>query len=160
MASLLVPANVFTAGVKITNPGAVTNIVLHAAATKPLVLIRARIELAQATVPADAHCAVKLVRKTVAGTYTSIAATTFVLADPVEPDPSCTAGHTASGEGTDGDAVEYGWGARTGWVFDWAPTDMEYVLVQAGTANGIGLKHVTAPPAGVYTFSLTAGEVG
>jgi len=159
MASVLVPANVATVGVKITNPGAVTNLVIHAPSAKPIVLVRARIELAQATVPADAHCAVKLVRKTAAGTYTSIAASTFVLADPAESDPSFTAGHTASGEGTDGDAVEYGWGARTGWVFDWAPTDTEYVLVQAGTANGIALKHVTAPPAGVYTFSMTAAEI-
>jgi hypothetical protein len=160
MPSLLISANVVDVPITITNPGAVTNLVVHSAATKPLVIIRARIELAQASVPADAHARVKLVKKTVAGTYTSIAATAFQNRDPNEPDPSFTAGHTASGEGTDGDGVEYGWGARTGWTFDWAPTPEEYIIIAAGTANGFAMKHTVAPPAGVYTFSMTVGEIG
>lgn len=160
MASLLVAANVVDVPVTITNPGAVTNLVVHSAATKVLVIIRAHIELAQAVVPADAHCRLKLVKKTAAGTYTSIAATTFPNRDPTEPDPSFTAGHTATGEGTDGDAIEMGWGARTGWTFDTAWTPEEYWIIAAGTANGFGIKHTVQPPAGTYTFTLTVGEVG
>jgi hypothetical protein len=158
--ALLVPANVFTVSVKITNPGAVTNLVVHAAATKPLCFIRGGIELAQASVPADAHAALKLIRKTAAGTYTSIAASTWVIHDPGEADPSATAGHTASAEGTDGDGREHGWGSRTGWMWTWDPTPEEYIVVAAGTGNGLAIKHITAPPAGAYTFWLTAGEIG
>lgn len=160
MASLVVPANVVDVAVTITNPGAVSNIGVQAAATKPLVIIRAFIELAQAAIPTGAHARVKLVRKTAAATYTAIAASTFLNHDPTEPDASFSAGHTASVEGTDGDSIERGWGERTGWVFDWNATPEEYIVVPAGTANGFALKHTVAPPAGVYSFVLTVGELG
>jgi hypothetical protein len=160
MPSLLVPANTVDVAVTITNPGAVSNLGVQSAATKVMVIVRCFIELAQATVPADAHCRVKLVKKTAAPTYTAIAASTFVNKDPTEPDPSFTAGHTASGEGTDGDSIERGWGSRTGWTFDWNATPEEYITIAAGTANGFALKHTVAPPAGVYTFTLTVGEIG
>jgi hypothetical protein len=160
MPSLLVPANVVEVNVTITNPGAVTNLVVHSAAAKPIVIIRAKIQLAQATIPSAADAKVKLTKKTAAGTYTSIAASTFFNADPAEPDPSFTAGHTASAEGTDGDFWEEGWGQTTGWTFEWAPTPEEYKTIAAGTANGFALKSSVAPPAGVYTFNLTVGEIG
>ncbi len=51
--AVLVPARMFTVSQVITNPGAVTNLNLQAAATKPFVVVRVLIELAQATIPTD-----------------------------------------------------------------------------------------------------------
>jgi|SRR3982751_2395079 hypothetical protein len=158
--SVLVPARMYTVSQTITNPGAVTNLNLQAHATKPFVVVRATIELAQATIPSAAHARLRLVRKTAAPTVTSIAATTFMNHDPTDADAGLTAGHTASAEGTDGRSVPHGWGANTGWVFDWAPTPEEYVVVPAGVTNGFGIKHEVAPPAGVYTFEITVHEIG
>lgn len=141
----------------ITNPGAVTNLVVHAAASKPLVLIRARITPAQAALVTEAGCVTRLVRKTAAGTYTSIAATSFLNHDN-GTDATFTAGHTASAEGTDGDFISLGWNSRQG--LDWFPTPEEYVLVPSGTANGIALKSNVAPPAGIYDFTMTCVELG
>jgi hypothetical protein len=150
----------YTVSTVITNPGAVTNLVVHCAALKPLAVVRAKITLAQATIPTAANARVRMVQKTAAGTYTSIAATTFVKGNPTDPDASCTAGHTASAEGTDGDFIEEGWGSATGWIFDWSPTPEEYILMPAGVANGFALKHNVAPPAGNYAFTIVFHEIG
>lgn len=155
-----VPTRGYVISQVITNPGAVTNLVLHAAATRPLIVIRAKIALAQAAIPGSAHARVRLVRKTVAGTYTSVPATGFVNQDPGDGDATFTAGHTASAEGTETDFFEDGWGANTGWTWEWAPTPEEYIVVPAGTANGIAIKHNVAPPAGNYAFSFAAHEIG
>jgi hypothetical protein len=72
--AVLVPARMYTVSQVITNPGAVTNLNLQAHATKPFVVVRVKIELAQATIPTAANCRVRLVRKTAAPTVTSIAA--------------------------------------------------------------------------------------
>ena len=141
----------------ITNPGAVTNLVVHAAATKPLVVIRAKIAPAQAALVTEAGCVTRLIRKTVAGTYTAIAATLFFNHDG-GADATFTAGHTASGEGTDGDFISQGWNSRQG--MDWFPTPEEYITVPAGTANGLALKSNVAPPAGIYEFTMTCVELG
>lgn len=156
--AVLVPARMYTVSTVITNPGAVTNLVLQAASTKPLCVVRAKIDLAQATIPTAAGARVRLIRKTAAGTTTSIAASSFLNHDPTDSDASFTAGHTASGEGTDGDFIEYGWRSDIG--FDWNPTPEEYIIVPAGTANGFGLKSNVAPPAGNYAFSITVHEIG
>lgn len=157
--AVLVPARMYTVSIVITNPGAVTNLDLQAAATKPFVVVRAIIELAQATIPTSANARVRLVRKTAAATgLTSIAATAFLNHDPTDADATFTAGHTATGEGTDGDYVERGWYSSQG--FDWAPTPEEYILVPAGTANGFAIKHNVAPPAGNYAFTVTVHEIG
>jgi hypothetical protein len=156
--AVLVPARMYTVPAVITNPGAVTNLNLQAHATKPLVVVRITIELAQATIPTGANARVRLVRKTAAPTVTSIAATTFLNHDPTDADAGFTAGHTASAEGTDGDFVERGWYSSQG--FDWAPTPEEYIVVPAGTANGFGIKHNVAPPAGNYAFAITVHEIG
>lgn len=155
---LLVPSRPYTISVVITNPGAVTNLNLQAHATKPLVIIRASIELAQATIPTPANARVRLVRKTAAPTVTSINVNTLLNSDPTDADAGFTCGHTASAEGTDGDFVERGWNSSTG--FFWDPTPEEYILIPAGTANGFGLKSNVAPPAGNYAFTITAHEVG
>lgn len=157
--AVLVPSRPYTVPIVITNPGAVTNLVVHASATNPLVVVRAQIQLAQATIPSAANARVRLIRKTAAGTYTSVAATTFVNHNN-DSDASFTAGHTASGEGTDGDFIEYGWGSSTGWTFDWAPTPEEYIVVPAGTGNGLALKSNVAAPAGNYAFSMTVHQLG
>lgn len=156
--AVLVPARMYTVSQVITNPGAVTNLNLQANATKPLVVVRCLIELAQATIPTSANARIRLVRKTVAPTVTSIAASTFFNHDPTDSDAGFTAGHTASAEGTDGDFVERGWRSDIG--FDWAPTPEEYIVVPAGTANGFGLKSNVAPPAGNYAFTITVHEIG
>lgn len=156
--AVLVPARIYTIPVVITNPGAVTNLSLQAAATKPFVVVRVTIELAQATIPTGANCRVRLVRKTAAPTVTSIAATTFFNHDPTDADAALTAGHTATAEGTDGDFIERGWYSSQG--FDWAPTPEEYIVIPGGTANGFGVKHNVAPPAGNYAFSITVHEIG
>lgn len=159
--AVLVPARMYTVSQAITNPGAVTNLNVQASATKPLVIVRAQIELAQAAIPTAAHCRLRLVRKTATPTgLTSIAASTFMNHDPTDSDAAFTAGHTATGEGTETDSVPHGWGANTGWTFDWAPTPEEYIVVPAGTANGFGIKHDVAPPAGVYSFVMTVHEIG
>lgn len=156
--AVLVPARMYTVSQVITNPGAVTNLNLQAAATKPFVVVRCLIELAQATIPTSANARIRLVRKTAAPTVTSIAASAFFNHDPTDADAALTAGHTASAEGTDGDFVERGWRSDIG--FDWAPTPEEYFVVPAGTANGFGLKSNVAPPAGNYAFTITVHEIG
>ena len=158
--SVLTPSRPYEVGAVITNPGAVSNLVVHAHATKVLIVIRARIELAQATIPTAANARIERVRKTAAGTLTSVAASTFINLDPSDADAGSTAGHTASGEGTDGDGIEEGWGSTTGWVWDWAPTPEEYIVVPAGVANGFALKSTVAAPAGVYAFKMVVHEIG
>lgn len=156
---ILVPSRPYTLYAQITNPGAVTNFGVQAAASRALVLIRAQIEVAQAAIPTAAGARVQLVRKTAAPTWgTAVAASTFLNRDPSDADASFTAGHTASANGTDGDFIERGW--RTDVGFDWDPTPEEYILIPAGTANGIALKHTVAPPAGVYDFIFTVHEIG
>jgi len=156
--AVLVPARMYTVSQVLTNPGAVTNLNLQAHATKPFVVVRVLIELAQATIPTSANARVRLVRKTAAPTVTSIAASTFLNHDPTDSDAGLTAGHTASAEGTDGDFIERGWRSDIG--FDWAPTPEEYIVVPAGTANGFGVKSNVAPPAGNYAFTITFHEIG
>lgn len=156
---ILVPSQPFTISTVITNPGAVTNLNVQAAATKIFVVIRATIMLAQATIPTAAGCRVRLIRKTATPTgLTSIAASTFMNHNPSDNDASLTAGHTATGEGTDGDFVEKGWRSDIG--FEWQATPEEYIVIPAGTANGFGLKSNVAPPAGVYEFTLVVHEIG
>lgn len=142
----------------ITNPGAVTNLNLQAHATKPFIVVRVTIELAQAAIPTAANARVRLVRKTAAPTVTAILASAFVNHDPTDSDAGLTAGHTATAEGTDGDFAEKGWRSDQG--LDWAPTPEEYIVVPAGTANGFGIKHNVAPPAGNYAFTVTVHEIG
>lgn len=156
--AVLTPSRMYTVSQVITNPGAVTNLDIQAPAAKPLVVVRVLIELAQATIPTSANARVRLVRKTAAPTTTSIAASLFVNHDPTDANSTATAGHTASGEGTDGSFVERGWRSDIG--FDWAPTPEEYFVIPAGTANGFGVKHNVAPPAGNYSFTITFHEVG
>ena len=147
----------YTVSALITNPGAVSNIVIHASALKPVVIINASIEPAQAALVTEAGCVVKLLRKTTASTVTSIAASTFVVHDN-GPDASFTAGHTATVEGTETDFISRGWNSKAG--FYWNPTPEEYILVPSGVANAFALRHSTAPPAGIYAFTITAVELG
>lgn len=156
--AVLVPARMYSVSTVITNPGAVTNLNIQANATKPFVVVRVTIDLAQATIPTSANARVRLVRKTAAPTVTSIAASTFVNHDPTDADSGVTAGHTATVEGTDGDFIEKGWNSSFG--FDWAPTPEEYIVVPAGTANGLGVKSNVAPPSGNYAFMITFHEIG
>jgi hypothetical protein len=148
----------YTVSQVITNPGAVTNLVLHAAATKPFVVIHCTIEPAQSALVTEAGAVIRLTRKTAAGTYTSIAASTFLNHDPTDADAALTAGHTATAEGTDGDFVPRGWNSKQG--FEWLPTPEEYIVVPAGVANGFALKSNVAPPAGAYAFTITVVELG
>lgn len=158
MAAVLVPSRPYTVSVVITNPGAVTNLNVQASATNPLVVIRATISAAQSALPSAGGGRVRLVRKTVAPTVTSIAASTFFNHDLSDIDATFTAGHTATAEGTDGDFIEKGWRNDTGFL--WDPTPEEYILIPAGTANGLALKHNVAPPAGAYEFGFTVHAIG
>jgi hypothetical protein len=148
----------YTIPAVITNPGAVTNLVVHAAATKPFAVVKCTIEPAQAALVTEAGAVIRLVRKTAAGTYTSIAASTFLNHDPTDSDAALTAGHTASAEGTDGDFFSRGWNSKQG--FEWLPTPEEYIVVNAGVANGFAMKSNVAPPAGIYAFNITVVELG
>jgi hypothetical protein len=159
--AVLVPSRIYTVSQVIVSPGAVTNLQLMAAATKPFVVVRALVELAQAVIPASANARMRLLRKTSAATVTAIAASTFLNHDPTDADASLTAGHTATAADTgDGDFIEKGWGSATGWVMDWAPTPEEYIVIPAGVANGFALKSNVAPPAGNYSFTITVHEIG
>lgn len=158
--SILVTSRPYTVSAVITNPGAVTNLNLQAPATRPLVVVRAKITLAQATIPTAANARIRIQQFTAAPTVTSIAASTFLNHDGGSgSDSTATAGHTASAAGTETDFIEEGWGSSTGWMFDFAPTPEEYILIAAGTGNGIGLKSNVAPPAGNYAFSITFHEI-
>jgi hypothetical protein len=158
--SVLVTSRAFTVSTVITNPGAVTNLDLQAPATRPLVIVRAKVTLAQATIPTAANARIRLQQFTAAPTVTSIAASTFYNHDGASSsDSTATAGHTASAAGTETDFIEEGWGSTTGWMFDWSPTPEEYILVAAGTGNGFGLKSNVAPPAGNYAFAITFHEI-
>lgn len=149
--------NHYTVQQLITNPGAVTNLVVHSAATKSLVVIYAAIEPAQAALVTEAGAVIRLTRKTAAGTYTSIAATAFLNHGASDPDATFTAGHTASAEGTDGDFIARGWNSKAG--YEWRPTPEEYITIPAGVANGFALKSNVAPPAGIYAFTMTCVEL-
>lgn len=155
---ILVPSSPYTISQVITNPGAVTNLNVQASATKPLVIANVLIELSQATIPSSGNARVRLILKTAAPTVTSIAANTIVKMNPSDPDASFSAGHTATVEGTDGRFIERGWRSDTG--FAWNPTPEEYIVVPAGTANGFGIKHNVAPPAGAYAFTMVVHEIG
>jgi hypothetical protein len=120
-------------------------------------MVRARIIPAQAALVTEAGCVTRLVRKTAAGTYTSVAASTFINQGG-QADASLTAGHTASAEGTDGDFISLPWNSRVG--LDWFPTPEEYVYCPAAVANGVALKSNVAPPAGIYDFTMTVVELG
>ena len=158
--AIQVSSRPYTVSTVITNPGAVTNLNLQAPATRPLVVVRAKVALAQATIPTAANARIRLQQFTAAPTVTSINANTFYNHDGVNgTDSTATAGHTASTAGTETDFIEEGWGSTTGWLFDWAPTPEEYILIGAGTGNGFGLKHNVAPPAGNYSFSITFHEI-
>jgi hypothetical protein len=123
-----------------------------------MAIIYAAIEPAQAALVTDAGCALQLARKTVAPTYTAIAASLFMNHDAGGADAGFTAGHTASVQGTTTDVLARGYSARFG--FEWRPTPEEYITVQAGTANGFAIIHTVAPPAGIYAFTLTVVEIG
>lgn len=156
--AVLVPSRMYTVSALITNPGAVSNLVIMASATRPIAVVRVGIEAAQAALPTAGGARLRLVRKTGAPTVTSIAATTFVNHDPSDADAACTAGHTATAnDANDGDFMERGWRSDVG--FDWAPTPEEYILIPAGTSNGFAIKTTIAPPAGVYSFSVTFHEI-
>ncbi len=156
---ILCPSAPYTVHIQITNPGAVTNLVVHAHATRPLLIIRARINLVQAALPTAAGARIRLGRKTAAGTYTSVPASGFVNLGN-DADAGFTAGHTASAEGTDGDVWEEPIGSQTGWSMNWEPTPEGYLLVPAGVANGFMIKSNVALPAGVYAFQIDAHEIG
>jgi hypothetical protein len=158
--ALLVTSRVYTVSQVITNPGAVTNLNIQAPSTRPLVVVRARITLAQATIPAAANARIRLQQFTAAPTVTSIASSAFFNHDGVNStDSSATAGHTATVAGTETDFIEEGWGSATGWTFDFSPTPEEYIFIGAGTGNGFGLKSNVAPPAGNYAFNITFHEI-
>lgn len=141
----------------ITNPGAVTNIQLTAHTNRTMVLTGVRIEPAQAALVTDAGARVRIGYKTATATgLTSIAATTFLALKQSDADAGFTCGHTATGEGTDGDFFERGWRSLEG--FEWFPTPDEFMSCQG--AGIMMVKHNVAPPAGLYVFELTVHEVG
>ena len=158
---VLITSRPYTVSQVITNPGAVTSLHIQAPATKPLVVVRAKISLAQATIPAAANARVRLQQYSAAPTSTAIASTLFYNHDTVSGtlDSTATAGHTVSAGGTETDFIEEGWGSSTGWLFDWSPTPEEYIVVAAGTGNGFGIKNNVAPPAGNYIYAITFHEV-
>jgi hypothetical protein len=135
----------------------VANLAVICSATRPIVIVYAAIEPAQAALVTEAGAVVRLQRKTAAPTLTAIAASLFVNHDNGS-DAVATAGHTASAAGTDGRFVSHGWNSRVG--FEFRPTPEEYLLIPAGTANGFALQHTTAPPAGIYAFTITFVEIG
>lgn len=143
--------------VTITNPGAVTNIQLTAPATRAVVITHIEIKPAQAALVTDAGARVLLGYKAVTSTGgTAVAATTFVNLQQSDSDSGMTVVHTATAEGTDGDSFSKGWRSVDG--LDWFPTPEEYISIPGGAIFMI--KHAVAPPAGVYTFEITAHEIG
>jgi hypothetical protein len=143
--------------VVITNPGAVTNFQLTAHTNRSTVITRVVIKPAQAALVTDAGARIRLGYKSATATgLTSIAATTFVNLQQSDADAGFTTGHTATGEGTDGDFYEDGWRSVEG--FDWFPTPEEYIHIPG--AGIFMIKHNVAPPAGNYSFKVTAHEIG
>lgn len=156
--AVLVPSRPYTVTFVVTNPGAVNNLGIQNGASKVLVVVRAKISLAQATIPSAANARIQLIRKTAAPTWT--AAVTPARLEPGDPTATFTAGHTSTANGTDGDILdEDGWGSTTGWTYDWSPTPEEYALIVPGTGNGLALKSNVAPSAGNYSFSFKVHEI-
>jgi hypothetical protein len=143
--------------VVITNPGAVTNVQITAQAARSVVITHIVIKPAQSALVTDAGARCRIGYKSATATgLTSVAATTFVALQQSDADSGVTVGHTATGEGTDGDFFEVGWRSLDG--LDWFPTPEEYVSFPGGGIFMI--KHNVAPPAGVYAFEITLHEIG
>jgi hypothetical protein len=148
----------YTVSIAITNPGAVTNLQVVAAALKPFAVIRAGIEPAQAALVTEAGAVIRIARKTAVATGTTAIAATLFLNHDNGADAGFTAGHTATGEGTETDVISYGWNSKAGW--DWFPTPEEYIVCPAAVTNAIALRSNVAPPAGIYVFRMTCVELG
>lgn len=155
--SLSIRSRGYKIPVAITNPGAVTNLQLTAQTNRSMAITRVKVKPAQAALVTDAGARIRVGYKSATATgLTSIAATTFVALQQSDADSGITAGHTATGEGTDGDFWEDGWRSVEG--FDWFPTPEEYMSLPG--AGIFMVKHNIAPPAGVYVFEVTAHEIG
>lgn len=155
--SLQIRSRGYKIPVVITNPGAVTNVQLTAQAARSMCVTHVVIKPAQATLVTDAGARCRIGYKSATATgLTSVAATTFVALQQSDADSGITVGHTATGEGTDGDFFEIGWRSVEG--LDWFPTPEEYISVPGGGI--VMIKHNVAPPAGVYAFEITAHEIG
>jgi hypothetical protein len=146
--------------VQITNPGAVTNLQITAPATRSVVITHVVIKPAQAALVTDAGARVRLGYKTATATgLVSVAVTSssVVSLQQSDADSGMTIGHSAATtEGTDGDSFIEGWRSLDG--LDWFPTPEEYISFPGGGIFMI--KHEVAPPVGVYSFEITAHEIG
>lgn len=142
----------YTARQTATISTAITIIQVVAAAAKPLILIRAWVtESASAT---SAQAGVEIVRKTAAGTTTSV---TPVKHNPSAAASSFTAGHNATAEGTVTDVIpSEGFNVVNGWLY--LPTPDEQVIVPGGGI--LAVRFAAAPASQTWRYGMTVVEIG
>lgn len=140
---------------------AITVLQLKAGSNSPLLLLRAAITQAGATVSAQER--ISLVRKTAAATVTAASAgTTLVKYGTAAPTSDVSLGTsatgiTASAEGTDGDVLlDRGFNVLNG--FEWLPTPEERILVPVGGI--VAMKFLSAPASQTWYAELVFMELG
>lgn len=144
----------------LTNPGAVTLLQYLAGSAGPAEVLSAR--LTQGTSATSAQIAAQVVRKTAAATVTAaVAGTDLVKVNPIAPTSNATlstsgTGHTATVEGTDGEAPSsQGFNVLNGFIYE--PTADARIVVPA--AGLIALKALQSPPAATYYAEMTVREL-
>lgn len=143
-----------------TNPGAVTLLQYQAGSAGPVELVSAR--LTQGSSATSAQIAANVVRKSAAATVTTAVAGTHLLkVNPIAPTSNATlgtsgTGHTATVEGTDGEAPSsQGFNVLNGFIFE--PTaDARPVVPASGL---IALKALASPPAATYYGEMVVREL-
>jgi hypothetical protein len=141
-----------------TNPGAITLLQIAAGTAMPFVVIRAWVT--QRSSVTSTQIGAEVVRKTAAATVTAAVAADFKKVDPGDAAASvqlgaALSGHTATVEGTDGDAMDIqGVNILNGYYYTPVPEERE--TVPGGGL--VALKLLTAPPAGTYQAGLVIRE--
>ena len=131
---------------------AITLAQVTAGAAKPIRLLRAWIN--QSTVTSSQQAEVRLLLKSVAATVTSFTPLKF---DPAAGAATATAGHTASGEGTDSTIyVSEGFNILNGWLY--LPTPEERIIFPASSI--VAIKFGAAPTSATYHWGMMFEEIG
>lgn len=158
-----VPCNIYTFRRTFTNPTAVTQLQIKAAAAKPIVILGFGAEAVSAiTIPASPVVGLQLGRiPTTFGTVTAAVAGDFSAENPGEGATAvqlgtAASGHTATVEPTYGDLWPYQWNLNGAGGRIYLPEERKIIAA----ATGVGLKSLVAPPAGTYWYWITYAEVG
>jgi hypothetical protein len=131
---------------------AITILQLTAHSTSGIQIIRAWVT--QSTSTTSSQTAIQLVRKS--ATATGLSSITPVKLSTLDPAAVTTAGHTATGEGTDTDVlIREGFNILNGWVYLPVPEER----IDVPPSGIIGLKFPSAPASATYEYGIVFVEV-